>query len=193
MSSLFVAQSYRARGFTLVEVMMVLLLISIIMTMAISFGRSMWLENRSTVIINDLIQTLNYARSTAILRNEKIIVCPSSDQKTCDSNDWSRGQVVRNSAGELLRIFSGLSAEERLIWNSSLNKDQAIEWLPSGYTNGQRGSFYCCPGNAQPQNAKKLVVLNTGRLYSAGITGEEYQEFCSDSATKNSPKLKEFI
>ena len=160
--------------------MMVLLVSSIILTLAISSGRSMWLENHSAVTINSLMQTLNYARSAAILRNEKIIVCPSSDGRNCNCADWAQQQLVLNANNELLRVFAGLDSDDRLIWNSSLGKDEKIEWLPSGYTNGQRGSFYYCPRDALAQYARKLVLLNTGRLYSAALSMEEFGKFCGD-------------
>lgn len=157
---------------------MVLLVSSIILTLAISSGRSMWLENRSAVSINNLAQTLNYARSTAILTNEKLIVCPSSDGKSCNSTDWSQQQIVMNENNELRRLFAAMDADEHLIWNSSLGKDQRIEWLPGGSTNGQRGSFYYCPKNGMLNYARKLVLLNTGRMYSANLSNEEFDQYC---------------
>lgn len=182
MISLLVDQQEKTEsssGFTLLELMATLLVLGILLTMAISFGRSMWVENRSTTTVNGLLRALNYSRSEAILRNEKIIICPSSDQTSCDTTEWSRGQIVLTTSGTLLRVLSGLAAEDRLIWNSSLNKNQAIEWLPTGYTNGQRGSFYYCPGNAASTSARKLVLLNTGRMYTAVMTAAEYTKFCS--------------
>ena len=91
---------------------------------------------------------------------------------------WSDGQIVVTNKGEMLRVFSALPNTDKLVWSSSLGKNDVLEWLPTGYTNGQRGSFYYCAMKAGVKASKTIVVLNTGRLYSAEMSTEDYGKYC---------------
>lgn len=175
-----IPQPIRIRGFTLLELLTVLAVLSILLTMAISWGRPLLLENRSVVNLNGLLRAINYARSEAILRGDNLILCASSDQQKCNTAQWEKGQILLTKEGVLLHLFSGLAAGGRLIWNSSFNKDSSIEWLATGFTNGQRGSFYYCAENAAIKNSKKLVLLNTGRTYIEELTEQEYTNNCKN-------------
>ncbi|NOY67755.1 MAG: prepilin-type N-terminal cleavage/methylation domain-containing protein [Gammaproteobacteria bacterium] len=72
-------------GFTLIEVMMVIVLGSIIITLAIPGFRSFIQNNRIVTQTNGLVTSLILARSEAIKRGTRVSVCASSD-----SSSWQR-------------------------------------------------------------------------------------------------------
>lgn len=51
-------------------------------------------DMRTTAYANDLIATLNFARSAAITRATSISVCSSDDGQRCTDTDWTQGYIV---------------------------------------------------------------------------------------------------
>ncbi len=90
------ARSLRARGFTLIEAMVVVALITIVSTLAApSFG-SLIGTMRARTAASDLVLDLTLARSEAIKRNADVLVAPVT------AGDWSGGWQV-TSAGTVLK------------------------------------------------------------------------------------------
>ena len=88
------------RGFTLIEMMVVISLLAILLAVGVPSFRAMIQQNRVTAVTNDLVAALQFARSEAIRTGANVTVCSSSDQSTC-SGVWTNGWVVRNAAGPL--------------------------------------------------------------------------------------------
>lgn len=166
----------KSAGFSLMECLLVLLLASILLRMVIPDQHDLLTQTRADSNVNTLISALTFARNEAIMRAEKIIVCGSVDKRNCDGS-WSNSQIIIDQNANVIRVFELASKLDRLIWNSSLNRDQSIEWLPSGFTSGQRGSFYLCMDHAA-MKSQKIVLLNTGRIYSDNLTREEFNKNC---------------
>ena len=167
------------RAFNLIELLMTLVIIAILLGIAIPSVRYYVLENRAMVNIDKLAAAINDARNEAIKRTEMITLCPSSDHKTCGGH-WRDGQIMKMGSGQVLRIFDNLSGDDDLVWNSSGGRDESLELMPSGYTHGQRGSFYYCTQDAQ--HSRALVLLNTGRSYTSVVSTANFLKFCSQSS-----------
>lgn len=161
----------------LCEILIVLAIVSILWVMAVPSGYEFSVENRSTSAVNALVSSLNYARSEAITRNEKVIFCKSSDHKNCGGN-WRDGQIVVQG-GNLLKTFSVVPKGGYLSWNSSGGQDDVVEWLPTGFTNGQRGTFYYCAGLKNQHYSRAIVLLNTGRIYVEPMSDQDFSVMCS--------------
>ena len=67
-----------ARGFTLLELMVVLIIVAIVLTFAIPSFRTLLMNSRQDDVVSNLSSALNYARNTALSRNMPIGVCPIS-------------------------------------------------------------------------------------------------------------------
>lgn len=81
------------KGFTLVEVLTVVLLMTLLASLAVpSFNRSIR-DNRVLAEANSLVTAVATARSEALHRGRMVSVCPSGDGLTCSSN-WSQGWIV---------------------------------------------------------------------------------------------------
>jgi type IV fimbrial biogenesis protein FimT len=166
-----------SRGFTLVELLSVLAIFGILLVIAIPSGQHFLIQNRTTAHINTLTMALHYARNESVSRNERLTFCKSRDHKQCGGR-WRDGQILLDTNKNVLRVFSAIPEKDNLVWNSSGGLDDFIVWLPTGYTNGQRGTFYYCAGNNNTNSSRKVVLLDTGRSYTSAMDAGEYAKYC---------------
>jgi type IV fimbrial biogenesis protein FimT len=88
-------------GLTLVELMITLVVIGILLAAAAPSFTSHIKDNRRTTFINELVSSLNLARSEAAKSNRMVAICPSSDGLACAGNNYDAGWIVfRNDDGD---------------------------------------------------------------------------------------------
>lgn len=90
-------------GYTLLELMITLTVAGILMGVAVPSFTSVIDSNRLTTYANDLVTSLNFARSEAIKRNLRVSLCKSTTGSSCaTSNNWAQGWIIftdRNNNG----------------------------------------------------------------------------------------------
>jgi len=94
----------RARGFTLIEMMVVIALVAILGTIAVPGFRDLLLNQRLASNTSDFVAALSLARTEAMKRSQKVGLDPID-------GDWSSGWEVATTVGkqrEVLRTFDGL-------------------------------------------------------------------------------------
>lgn len=111
-------------GFTIIELMMTIFILSIVIAVAApSFQRTIQ-SNRMAGQANSLLSALNFARSEAVKLGAKISICSSSNQTSCSSSgSWESGWIIfRDTDGDLsvdsgeviLRLHEALSGGNTL-------------------------------------------------------------------------------
>jgi type IV fimbrial biogenesis protein FimT len=91
---------WQAKGFTLVELMVTLLILAILLGLAVPSFRDASLSSRLTGYANDLVAGVQLARSEAIKRNDTVTLCASEDGATCAEDvGWEVGWIVLTDAG----------------------------------------------------------------------------------------------
>lgn len=155
-------------GFCLLECLFSLTMLSIVIGLIVPSYRELLAKNLMIASVNKVVNGLWLARSIAIYRGEVIRFCKSRDGINCGGN-WSDGQIITLPDGYVLRVEPPLRNGDTLTWHSNLGKNDSIEFLPSGLTNGQEGSFYYCP-RGMPQFARVITLNFKGRVYVSDTT-----------------------
>lgn len=151
---------WHKKGFTFIELLITMTVLGILLLIAIPSMQHLVVQNRVTTQVQQIVRAINLTRSEAIKRGTSVFFCKSSDGKNCGGN-WSDGQLIL-AGHEILRIYPHLPPGDELIWSSSFGQNDVLEILPTGFTNGQNGSFSYCP---QDQNyAKRIIINQSGRV-----------------------------
>ncbi len=174
-------QLMKHKGFTLIELMMTIAIGAIILTLGIPSFMETIRSNRLTTRTNELLTSLNLARSEAIKRSTRITACKSSNGNSCvttNAIDWSSGWLVfvdQNNNGEydsaselLLKTQTNQVSNISMVGNGSVaNYISYIATGQSRQVNGafQAGTIKVCDdriGNV----GINLVLNNVGRVYT---------------------------
>lgn len=156
-------------GFTLIELMMVLMISAILAMLAGPSFNEIIRNNRLATMANDFVSTLNFARSEAVKRGAGIIVCSSDDQATCTNTDWKDGWIVQlASTGELIRVHAGLDGSDTTF--SNVEGNTSIQYNSRGMLNGNAATtFHLCVYAGKP--GRQISITATGRPRSSEYNG----------------------
>lgn len=155
-------------GFTLTELLATLAIAGILaMVGAPAMGRLL-ANTRNASSEAMVVNTLRHARSTAIMRNARVLVCPSRDGYQCNpGDDWQHGWIIaqdsdhdgRPDAGAPRVMQAAMPAGTRVI--TSVGRRQ-IAFQPSGSAGGSNVRFTIC--HASARTGKSVIVANSGRV-----------------------------
>jgi type IV fimbrial biogenesis protein FimT len=163
-------------GFTLIELMVVVALAALLQSLALPAFRGFVNSMRLTVAVNSLFTSLLLARSEAIKRNGRAVVCKSASGEACvTSGNWEQGWIVfhdannnaRRDAGEAIVSYQqGTAAPILLTGNSPLAS--YVSYTPMGqtaYASGafQAGTLTVCVASSSSQEARQIIVSSAGR------------------------------
>lgn len=184
-------------GFTLIELIVTLAVVSILLLTGIPMLNQMTTSNRLVTQINSIAGSLSVARSESIKRAESITLCGSTDGATCDTSNWESGWIVftdadnnavLNSTSEtMLKIvapFNGGSTL-RLSESDSTNimrykSDGSLRDQNADATRTDKGTFTLCEQSASTTTAKAINVNALGRVSRAEDTDTTKDSIVND-------------
>ena len=85
------------RGFTLIELIVTLSVLGILLTIGVPMLRPLMRGTNLRSAANRLTTALNYARSEAVTRGARVVICASDDPMANDpecGSDWTSGWLV---------------------------------------------------------------------------------------------------
>ena len=92
----------RCAGFSLIELMVVLILLGILLAIAVPTFRDMVVQTRLNTQVGDLVSAVQFARSEAIKRNQPVRLCAvaSASTTSCPSTaitNWQHWIVIERN------------------------------------------------------------------------------------------------
>jgi type IV fimbrial biogenesis protein FimT len=160
------------RAFSLHQVVVTLVVISIVSTIAVPAYQQLISSQRIATAVNSLVTALHLARSEAIKRNERAVLCPRADGQICQNNGtgettWENGYLVyidRNANHKF-------DADDVLVWMSSSHEGLHIRtttdrnhviYQPNGMAPGSNLTFSFCDKRGQSP-PRAVIVSTSGR------------------------------
>lgn len=93
-----------ARGFTLIEMAVTLVIIGLIFAFAVPSFRTMVISNRLTTAANDVVDAINIARVEAIKRNGNVQFCSNSASANTTNDSDTLGAQCGSDAGAVVGL-----------------------------------------------------------------------------------------
>jgi len=159
-------------GFTLIEVLVTVVMVTLLVTVAVPSFNDLISNNRLTVATNDLISSLNSARSEAIKRSTNVSVCRSPDGVACAGGKlWEAGWIIFTDSGaagvvdgtdEVLFVHPPLASGVTLRRKDFENKGFASFQSDGQEANSDSGYFDVCDGRSG-ETKRRINVTSTGR------------------------------
>lgn len=174
----FYFSDVRSTGFSLIELMATLAIVTILLATAIPSFSNMLARNELAVATNAARGALMVAREASVMRGQPVSLCAGAPATGC-SGDWSSGQWIvfrdANHSGDIDNGESvlqhgrvpGAGRNVSMSGNGPLRS--ALVYTPLGHAERISGAFgagrlrVCVARNIAP-NARELVISISGRV-----------------------------
>lgn len=161
------------RGFNLIELMVAIALLAILLGWGVPTFRQITRNNSVTVANNDLVTSLNLARSEALRRNRPVSVCASGNGEDCNGDeDWAGGWIAfidRGDPGEVdgddqvLQVWQ--PANDLVLFNADA---PFVQYLPTGMT-GVTTTIEISWEGCSGQHSRRVAIIATGAITSEAL------------------------
>lgn len=157
------------RGFTLTELLITLMVAGVLLAAGAPAMGSLIARTRNAGAEAAVADTLRHARGAAVMRNVRVLVCPSSDGRRCDgSGDWRHGWTVApdadrdgqpDSGRPIIAVQDAMPGGTRVITTAGRAK---LTFQPTGSAGGSNVTFTIC--HLRERTGRSVVVANSGRV-----------------------------
>jgi len=158
----------RNHGFTVIELMVTVTILAIIVGIGAPAMRDFVIRGRLQSQASDLTSDMQFARSEANRRQQRVVICQSDATSTgCGATNWNAGWVVFVDANRNNVFDSGVTGEEILRVHQSVPTNVSVATAPSAV------AIYYRPTG--PADAARVFTIcqskYVGRDVSVSITG----------------------
>ena len=180
----------RQPGFTLIELMVTLTVVGILVGAAVPNMRDFMRNNRLTGGVNDLLHSLQVARTEAIKRQSgNVVVCGTAAPTvadaalTCDYTTFNGWFVFQDTDGNWQHSAAEPVIERHALLDASITvktdaRDKLVSFAPTGFATlpgvrSNMGTLVMCDSrgvvaaSAAVSTARAVLVTATGRARAA--------------------------
>ena len=168
-------------GFTIIELMIVMLIIAALITVAAPSLKTMILTNQVRSATSDFLSDIAMSRSEASRRSQRVVLCASNDQNTCTSSaNWAAGWISfvdadnngqRNTAGvtePILRVKDAVSSSVRFTTTPTGVGD--IRFRAIGVIDAAKSIAICPVATGTSVTGRSITINALGRVQTVNAT-----------------------
>lgn len=139
------------RGFTLLELLIVLIISMLLITIGIPGFQTLMQNNRLTIVASSIQNNLLFARSQSVTLINYVTVCPLVNNNCTDN--WLNGLDIFIDGNQNKTFDNGdifLKSSEPFNVNDTLSfPTSGITFTPSGQITGSSAEFHYCAGSSK--------------------------------------------
>lgn len=153
------------RGFTLLELMISLVIMLLSITIGIPTLQQTLIEHRVNNQIIALNQAIVLARTYAINKENRVILCPLDDSGECQSNwqlgyslfvDTNNDKHFQASADRMILEQNHISRFDQLLYSGG----KMLRFNERGHISGRSGTFRYCPAHVDTLNYSRAIIVS---------------------------------
>ena len=165
----------RHKGFTVVELLITIVVVSILLATAVPSILQMVKNNRVTMQANKLVTSVQLGRNEAVKRGTRTTVCAANTtlDDCAGSSNWANGWIVFSNldndstadtgTGACLETEDCIMRTSEGINNSTLTgSDNAIHFLPTGLTDNGPVTFTLTANDCEKEQERSIIVTLQG-------------------------------
>ena len=167
-----------SRGMTLIELLVTLSVLAILLAIGVPAFNQFVVSNRLSAYSSDMLSTLILARSEAIKRNSRVVLCKSADGESCTgAGSWNQGWIVfadpnnnaNRDAAEPM-VYKVAALQSGYAFDGVNGFISAVSYDVQGGV-AQAGTVTLCPpAPAASGQGREIVVSVSGRPRESRIT-----------------------
>lgn len=165
-------------GFTVLELLTVLLLLGITAAIAVPGWQTLIADNRLNVATNALVMNLQRARSEALKRNTVVLVCPGDSHVGCRTQgNWSEGWLVFVDTNDNRQvdvgepIISEVIPEPNTVIRTTRHSTP-IAFHYDGRSPGSNTTWTVCDPQSRART-RRIILSNEGRIRTTSTEAEQ--------------------
>ena len=158
-----------AKGFTLVELMVVVVIVAIFLLIAAPSYTTLTQRTRLKSYANEVVASIYLARSEAIKRNASMTLCTSTLGASCDGDgNWGQGWIVMDPNDTVIKYQKSLPSG-MVLFNPGDADFDSITFQSSGLVTA--GELKLCQQAPTAGIEEKLITISsTGRARVQTVT-----------------------
>ena len=151
-------------GFTLIEMMIVLVIVAVVLLLVPPGMSQLSLSTNLKSYSQEMLSSVYLARSEAIKRNAPATLCVSTDGATCaGTGDWEQGWIVVAADGTVIKARSSIIAGYRMTGSATAPGSHTMVFEPSGAASTSSTITICRKLPEVGNKEREIRVTPTGR------------------------------
>lgn len=163
----------RQTGFTLIELLITVAIAAILVTLAVPSFRTLLVKRSVQAAAETLLSDMRYARSEALKRSTRTVICRSVDGSTCTNvvGSWSEGWIVYVDPNNI-PVNTAIPADALVRVQQQLPNVSSIEnaaptgtlprftYEPTGWAKAASTNFVVAPTGSAFAGSTRLVCIS---------------------------------